>query len=130
MSDPINNLKMTSIQKTVSSQPTALKNKPSEQNSSFNDIIAQKIRQNSSIEFSKHAIQRVIDRDIEMSSEQMERLNHGVFLAAGKGLNNTLILIDTNAFVVNIHNNKVITAVSESGLKGNVFTNIDGAVIV
>jgi len=39
-------------------------------------------------------------------------------------------LVDRTAFVVNVLNNKVITTVNEDALTGNVFTNIDGAVIV
>jgi flagellar operon protein len=57
-------------------------------------------------------------------------LNYGVQLATQKGLNEPLILVDRTAFVVNVSNNKVITTVNEDSLKGNVFTNIDGAVIV
>ena len=51
-------------------------------------------------------------------------------IAQQKGLDDTLILIDKTAFVVSAQNNKVITTVSENEIKGNVFTNIDGTVIV
>ena len=51
-------------------------------------------------------------------------------IAQKKGLNDTLILVDRTAFIVSVKNNKVITTVNGDELKGNVFTNIDGAVIV
>ena len=38
-------------------------------------------------------------------------------------------MMDNLAFIVNIKNNTVVTAL-EQGEDGNVFTNIDGAVIV
>ena len=38
--------------------------------------------------------------------------------------------MDNMAFVVSVKNNVVITAVNNEELKENVFTNIDGAVIV
>lgn len=128
MSDPIYDLKIRSL--TQSSQ---IANKNSEKEikgDSFGSIIEQKIRENSQIEFSKHAIKRVVEREIDLSTNQLERLNYGVQLASQKGLNEPLILIDKTAFVVNVTNNKVITTVNEDALLGNVFTNIDGAVIV
>ncbi len=128
MSDPIYDLKIRSL--TQSSQ-IANKNAEKEiKGDSFGSIIEQKIRENSQIEFSKHAIKRVVEREIDLSTNQLERLNYGVQLASQKGLNEPLILIDKTAFVVNVTNNKVITTVNEDALLGNVFTNIDGAVIV
>ncbi|MDD3429677.1 MAG: flagellar protein [Oscillospiraceae bacterium] len=97
---------------------------------SFKDLLAQQLSQNSNVQFSKHAVSRVIERGIELTGEGLERLNEGVKIAQQKGLNDTLILIDRTAFIVNAQNNKVITTVSENDLKGNVFTNIDGTVIV
>lgn len=128
MSDPIYDLKIRSL-----TQPNQSPNKPIEKEikgDSFGSIIEQKIRENSQIEFSKHAIKRVVEREIDLSTNQLERLNYGVQLASQKGLNDTLILVDKTAFVVNVTNNKVITTVNEDSLVGNVFTNIDGAVIV
>lgn len=128
MSDPIYDLKIRSL-----TQPSQSSNKLIEKEikgDSFGSIIEQKIRENSQIEFSKHAIKRVVEREIDLSTNQLERLNYGVQLALQKGLNEPLILVDRTAFVVNVTNNKVITTVNEDSLMGNVFTNIDGAVIV
>jgi len=83
------------------------------------------------VEFSKHALQRLEERSIDLSeNETLERLNKGVELAAGKGSSETLVLVGRNAFVVSVKNNKVITTLSDNELNGNVFTNIDSTVIV
>ncbi len=83
------------------------------------------------VEFSKHAMQRVEERSIDLSDDNtLERLNRGVELAAGKGSSETLVLVGRNAFVVSVKNNKVITTLSDNELQGNVFTNIDSTVIV
>jgi flagellar operon protein len=128
MSDPIYDLKIRSL--TQLNSHSTDKKEVEIKGDSFGSIIEQKIKTNSQIEFSKHALKRVIERDIEISESQLERLNYGVQLATQKGLNEPLILVDRTAFVVNVSNNKVITTVNEDSLKGNVFTNIDGAVIV
>jgi len=48
--------------------------------------------------------------------------------ADAKGVKDTLIVMDRIAFVVNVKNRTVITALNSSEMKENVFTNIDGAV--
>jgi flagellar operon protein len=103
---------------------------PQEQGRSFSEILAERIKANSNINFSKHAIERVAQRNVDLNEAHMERLNEGVRLASQKGLGETLILIDQTAFIVNAKNNTVITTVSGNDLKGNVFSNIDGTVII
>ncbi|MBO6301892.1 MAG: hypothetical protein J6N15_05600 [Ruminiclostridium sp.] len=83
------------------------------------------------VEFSSHAIKRLESRQIDIAeNDRIERLNRGVELAAEKGSEESLILVDSTAFIVSVKNNTVITTVSADDLKGNVFTNIDSAVIV
>lgn len=97
---------------------------------SFQELFEKSLRQNQGVEFSKHAASRVAERNIELTNSNLERLNQGVKIAQEKGLDSTLILIDRTAFIVSAQNNKVITTVSENDLTGNVFTNIDGTVII
>lgn len=101
-----------------------------ESTASFQEILKQKVSKESRIEFSKHAMDRVVQRNVNVSTEHMERLNEGVKLAEEKGLKEPLILVDSTAFVVSVKNNKVITVVSDENLKGTVFTNIDGTVMI
>ena len=96
----------------------------------FKELLEQKIREESQVSFSKHAIERVVERGVDVSSEKIERLNEGIRMAEEKGLREPLILLGTTAFVVNVKNNKVVTVVNEDSLKGTVFTNIDGTVMI
>ena len=83
------------------------------------------------VEFSSHAIRRLESRQIDIiENDRIERLNRGVELAAEKGCDESLILVDSTAFIVSVKNNTVITTVSADDLKGNVFTNIDGTVVI
>jgi len=88
------------------------------------------LEQQREIAFSKHAAQRVAQRGIALTESSLSRLEEGVRLAQAKGLNDTLILVDNTAFLVSVKNHKVITTVNHDELKGNVFTNIDGTVIM
>jgi flagellar operon protein len=84
----------------------------------------------SNVTFSKHANERLMRRNINLSDDQLDRLNKGVMQAKEKSINESLVMMDNLAFIVNIKNNTVITAMSQETEDSNVFTNIDGAVIV
>lgn len=79
--------------------------------------------------FSKHAANRLSDRQIELSDNQIERLSQGMQKAGEKGINESLVLVDDLAFIVNIKNNTVVTAMDSTKADESVYTNIDGAVI-
>lgn len=100
-----------------------------EGNISFQQIFEQKANLNSEVKFSKHANQRLESRNINLSQEQLGRLNQGVSRARDKRINESLVMMDNLAFIVNVKNNTVVTAL-EQNENNNIFTNIDGAVIV
>ena len=74
---------------------------------------------------------QALQRNIEiLDSDMLQRLNDGIEIAAEKGSNETLVLVDKTAFVVSVKNRTVITTMSQEDLKGNIFTNIDSTVIM
>lgn len=83
-----------------------------------------------SLKFSKHAVMRLADRNINLSSEQSKRLETGVKKAGEKGIHDSLVLLDSLAFIVNVPNKTVVTAMEQNEADKNIFTNIDGAVII
>ena len=95
----------------------------------------------SKLKFSKHAAIRLNSRQVELSTDQLKRVEAGVSAAGQKGILDSLVLVDGYALVVNTRSMTVVTAMdynqtgsqsdlqSESGLS-RVFTNINGAVIV
>lgn len=95
---------------------------------SFQQILADKANESNNVKFSKHASERLTSRQIELSNVQMNRLNEGVNRARAKQINESLVMMDDLAFIVNVKNNTVITAFESDD--DSVFTNIDGAVIV
>ena len=104
-----------------------------EQGLSFQQILKQASEQNvqaDHITFSKHANERLASRNINLDAEQMERLNKGVMQAKEKSIKESLVMMDNIAFIVNVKNNTVVTAMDQTTNDSNVFTNIDGAVIV
>ena len=82
------------------------------------------------VHFSKHALNRLDQRNITLSDEQSSRLSDGVMKAGEKGIKDSLVLVDKMAFIVNVPSQTVVTAMDQTETKSNVFTNIDGAVIM
>lgn len=105
------------------------KSKVSEQSAiPFKELL--KEQANLGIKFSKHAEKRLTYRNIPLDAGRLRRLTTALDQAAAKGAKESLFLMDNVAYVVSVENRMVITAVDDSSMEDNVFTNIDSAVIV
>ena len=98
--------------------------------SSFAQALQDSLSNQPNLRLSAHAQQRLLTRNIQISPENLDRIEQGVRKAGQKGAKESLILMDDLALLVNIRNKLVITAVDRAHAKDNVFTNIDSAVIV
>lgn len=96
----------------------------------FADILQKSVEENSSVQFSAHAIKRLEERSIQITAHDIERLNNGVKQVDAKGAKNSLILVDDTAFVVSVRNKTVITAIDKTLTSSNIFTNIDSVAFV
>jgi len=98
---------------------------------SFQEILeSRRAKAAGEVRFSKHAAGRLADRNIELTTSQMERLNEGAQKAQEKGIRESLVIVDQLAFIVNIPNSTVVTAMNQGDTAESIFTNIDGAVII
>ncbi len=94
----------------------------------FENILQQAVGKNSGVKFSKHAEMRMQARNINLTQMQKAKIDSAINKAEQKGVKDSLVILDNMAFVVNVNSKTVITAVNNSELKDNVFSNIDGAV--
>lgn len=83
-----------------------------------------------SIAFSKHAKTRAEERGIEVTPALMGQLASSVERASAKGATNILAFDATRAFIINVPHGRVITTMSQEEMQENIFTNIDGAVLL
>lgn len=100
---------------------------------SFGDVFRQEQQRSDEshgIAFSKHAMERAEQRGIQVNDELMNQLSDSVEKAQAKGATNILAFDATRAFIINVPNGRVITTMSQEEMKDNIFTNIDGAVIL
>lgn len=116
----------------LSSKP--VKNLSDYSDISFEDVLKEKqngqVMESPGLKFSKHASMRLADRNISLTEDVSRRLEDGVEQASKKGVRESLVLVDSLAFIVNVPNRTVVTAMDQTETNSNVFTNIDGAVIM
>lgn len=79
--------------------------------------------------FSLHAQKRIRERALALDERTMESLQEGVKVLESKGARSSLVVVGSTAFVVNVPHRVVVTCFDREGNKGNVFTNIDSAII-
>lgn len=82
------------------------------------------------VKFSQHAQDRLKARNITLSANDLANLEGAVTSVAQKGGKESLVMMGDSALVVSIKNRTVVTAMDRTQMKGNVFTNIDSAVII
>ena len=95
----------------------------------FQDVLNEQLRR-SELKFSAHAVERMRNRNIQLNARDVDRLKSAVDQVAAKGGNDSVLFMDNRAFLVNVKNRTVITALSNESMKENVFTNIDSALVL
>ncbi|OGR30927.1 MAG: flagellar protein [Desulfuromonadaceae bacterium GWB2_53_15] len=98
-------------------------------NSTFARVLDEKLPAQG-LKFSQHAQDRLKARNITLSANDLANLEGAVNSVAQKGGKESLVMMGDSALVVSIKNRTVVTAMDRTQLKGNVFTNIDSAVII
>ena len=82
------------------------------------------------VRFSQHAQDRLKARNISFSASDIANLEGAVTSVAQKGGKESLVMMGDAALVVSVKNRTVVTAMDRSQMKGNIFTNIDSAVVI
>ncbi len=99
---------------------------------SFKDVLEQVVNSPNSVNlsFSKHALKRSQQRGINFDQDDLAKISEAVDKMGKKGTREALLLYRDIALLVNVRDKKVITCVDRERLKQDVFTNIDGVMIV
>ena len=98
---------------------------------SFKSLLADNIAQNQgTVKFSAHAEKRLQERNIVLAKEDIAKISKAIQQASSKGARDSLLLYGNLALIASIKNNTVVTALESNNLEGQIFTNIDSAVII
>jgi flagellar operon protein len=94
---------------------------------SFEDHLKEASKEAEDIELSSHAKQRIAQRNISLDTAERQALTDAVETLDAKGAQDAAVLRDDAAFVVNVPNRTVVTALDQSEMQKRVFTQIDSA---
>ena len=103
-----------------------VRNKAVDKSQSFDVIFHEELEK---IKFSNHALKRLETRNIQLSSEDVNKIQTAVEKAESKGSKDSLVMMNDTVFIVNIPNRTVVTAMPLGSSEENVFTNIDSFVL-
>ncbi len=82
------------------------------------------------LKLSKHATERLTERNIMISEAEWAHVTDKVNEAKAKGIRDSLVLMDQAALIVSAKNSTVITAMDRTEARDQLFTNIDGTIIL
>jgi flagellar operon protein len=105
-------------------------NRRSSHAADFSELLKSQMQPAGAVHFSKHALQRLQERSIELSSQDSARLSQGIDRAASKGVQDSLVLLRDLALIVNVPSRTVVTAMPEESMREGIITNIDSAVLL
>jgi flagellar operon protein len=109
----------------VGVRKTAVSDGHASQTASFQDLL-----KSNQLKFSHHAEVRMQQRGITLRPEQLGQIANAIEQAEAKGAKDSLILYRDIAMIVNVPSRTVVTAMDGKSLSGNVFTQIDSAVVI
>lgn len=89
-----------------------------------------KVVQPAELKISKHASERLVERNIHISDSEWAHVTEKVNEAKLKGIKESLVLMDQAALIVSAKNSTVITAMDRMEAKDQLFTNIDGTIVL
>lgn len=91
---------------------------------------SKKVWPDEGVRLSKHAIERLKERDIELGGDEFMKIKSAIEKIRGKGGRDSLIVAKDSAYIVDIAKNTIVTAMDVKGMKDNVFTKIDSTVFI
>ncbi|MBI5730673.1 MAG: flagellar protein [Ignavibacteriales bacterium] len=109
----------------VGNEESSLRNLSREAVNRFDAIFKEELEK---VKFSNHALKRLESRNIQLSDDELTKIQSAVEKAEAKGSRDSLVMMDKTAFIVNIPNKTVVTAIEVANSTENVFTNIDSVV--
>ncbi|MEF2095485.1 TIGR02530 family flagellar biosynthesis protein [Bacillus sp. CFBP9009] len=85
---------------------------------------------NEKMTISKHAQFRMSQRSIEIASQTWDKIALKANEAKKMGVTESLIITENAALIVSTKNNKVITVMDREEATSQIFTNINGTIIL
>ncbi|WP_127716599.1 TIGR02530 family flagellar biosynthesis protein [Halobacteriovorax sp. HLS] len=131
----INNILIPNVSKIPSNKKVNVDNRidGAKSGEEFKALLQDQVTQTKKehgIHLSTHAAKRLHERNLTMDSDEFFKLKDAMVKLKDKGGQDSLVITDKAAYIVDVPNNKIVTAIDKGSILDNVFTKIDSTVIV
>ncbi|MHA6251291.1 TIGR02530 family flagellar biosynthesis protein [Oceanobacillus sp. CAU 1775] len=106
--------------------PNVAKPKQTQPTTSFEEVL----KAESNLKISKHASDRIKERNIEITDKLWQTIGERVQEAKQKGVTDSLVVLNDAALLVSAKNNTVVTAMDRTESLSKTFTNINGTILI
>ena len=96
----------------------------------FKQVFHHALHTDEPLRISKHAQIRLEQREIEINHAKWQRIEEKVNEAKKMGVNESLVLLEDAALIVSAKTNTVITAMDRQEASSQIFTNINGTIVM
>lgn len=90
----------------------------------------QNVENKSEVSFSKHAKKRIEERNLNLDSQEFLKIRGAIDKLKNKGGKDSLVITNNAAYIVDVDNETVVTAMGKDDMAENVFTKIDSTLFV
>ena len=133
----INNILIPNVSKLPEQKKVDISNKlePGKK-SDFNKLLEEQLvtkgpkGPDHGIKLSTHAAKRLQERNLNMDSDEYFKLKGAIDKLRTKGGQDSLVITPKAAYIVDINNNTIVTAIDKDNMAENVFTKIDSTLVV
>ena len=130
--DKIKNLHIPQVTRLPGQEKVDVSNQlKSGQESDFQKVLeSSEAPLHSGIQLSTHAAKRLQERKIDFDGSEYLKVKEAISKLKDKGGQDSLVITNKAAYIVDVQNNKVVTAVDRGSMNENVFTKIDSTVFM
>ena len=130
MAKEINNFLIPQVNKSSPEKKIDNANKiKSGEKSEFSSLL-EKTESKNDVQISAHAAKRLFERDIDFNGDEYMKVKDAITKLKAKGGQDSLVITSKAAYVVDVKNSKIVTAVDKDSMSENVFTKIDSTYFV
>ena len=128
----INNILIPNVSKLPSSNKSNSLEKNGQLPSEFLGVLEGELApaKNEGISLSAHAAKRLKERNIDIDSEEFSKLKGAIDKLRTKGGRDSLVITSKAAYIVDVGNNTIVTAIDKENMAENVFTKIDSTLVL
>jgi len=104
----------------------------SENGLAFEEVLAKKLQPNHAygIKLSQHAQKRIAERQLDLDAQEFFKLRQAFDTLKNKGGKDSLVVTPKAAYIVDVDQRSIVTAMDKNDMQENVFTKIDSTLFI